>query len=104
MSSDRKFILQSIARNDREETFWTDWLQRADAIHLCDILRDLAIAEKTLADGTSAAMLDDINFVCMQPISVAAQRLAFGVALHRVRAELIRRVEEGDIPSKGPSA
>lgn len=102
MTADAKFIMQAIASNDREETEWSDFIRTADAMHLCDIFRDLRIAEEALRHGTTAAMLKDINFVCCHPLSVAAMRLAVATAVVRVRSELIERARAGRQPGDAP--
>lgn len=89
---DNKHVMQAISRNDRDETKWSEWLSEQTPDMLCDLLMDLGTAEATFNEHTTDPMMKDIGFVAMHPMSVAAYRFALGVALHRLRKELISRV------------
>ena len=100
-----KVLMQAIAKNDRAETEWSDFLKEAKASHLVDIFEDLRVTEEALRIGTMPEMMDTVGFMCCQPISVPAIRLAIGLAVIRVRVELIARANgptEDGSPSRSP--
>ena len=98
---DKSLEMQAIAQNDRSETEWSDFLRGSDAVHLCDIFSDLRLAEEALRLGTTPDMLTTVNAVCMHPMSVAALRLAVGLAVIRVRTELVERAKAAGKPAGG---
>jgi len=88
-------VMQAIAKNDVGETQWNRFLESSEVSHLIDIFEDLRISEEMLCRATTPLMMQHLDFMCAQPMSVAAARLAIGLAVVRLRAELIARASPG---------